>query len=383
MPVNLKIKLPLGYKANGLACGIKKSGKPDLGLIYSEKPARASGLFTSNKITSGSVRFCQENLKESREFRAIIINSGNANCLTKDNSFTSAGEVASNLAYWIKIRRKEILFASTGIIGRPLPVKRIKKAMPILVDGLSKSRITKVTEAMRTTDTFIKQISVRLNIGRKAVTICGLAKGAGMIAPNLTYPRATMLCFILSDADVAEGALRKALIKAVENSFNCITIDGCMSTNDTVLMMSNAAAGNIRIKEGSRDFKKFSSGLSRVCINLAKMIVRDAEGASKFIQIKVKGSRTYQEAKRVALSIANSNLFKTAMYGGSNNFGRIFAAIGASGVDVKAKDISLSVSPLRKKDIFVEVGLKRGYCEATIYTSDLTPEYVKINAAYN
>ncbi|MGD9014649.1 MAG: bifunctional glutamate N-acetyltransferase/amino-acid acetyltransferase ArgJ [Candidatus Omnitrophota bacterium] len=378
-----KIKLPLGFKANGIACGIKQSGKPDLGLILSDQPALAWGLFTTNRITSGSVRFCQENLKRSGRFKAIIVNSGNANCWNGESSFKKAGRVAGELARLMGISQSEILLASTGIIGKPFPEKRIKQALPILIGGLSKSRLINTAKAIMTTDTFIKLSSVRLSIGKRVVTICGLAKGAGMIAPRLSAKKATMLCFILSDADISQAGLRKALGLAVDSSFNCITVDGCMSTNDTLLMMSNSCANNQKIKPGSRDFSKFCSGLNQVCLSLAKMIVQDAEGASKFIEIKISQAGTYQEARQVALSIANSNLFKTAMFGKSRNLGRIIAAIGASGVDVKEKDLRIGVSSLNKKTVFVSAELKRGNCQAIVYTSDLTPEYVRINAEYS
>jgi len=340
-------------------------------------------LFTANKIISGSLRLSKINLRRSSKFRAIIINSGNANCFTKGDSFRKASEIASQLAHNLKIKKQEVLLASTGIIGRPLALGRIKRAIPRLVEGLSESGLLKAARSIITTDTFIKLSSIRLNIGERIVTICGLAKGAGMIAPNLTLGKATMLCFILSDANITRRALRRALNQAADSSFNCITIDGCMSTNDTLLMMSNSCANNPLIKEGTRDFNKFYFGLNHVCLNLAKMIVQDAEGATKFIQIKIKQARTPQEAKRAALSIANSNLFKAAMFGCSSNFGRIIAAIGASGIHVEQRNLNIKVSPLNKKYINVEVKLKQGTAQAAVFTSDLSPEYVKINARYS
>jgi glutamate N-acetyltransferase/amino-acid N-acetyltransferase len=210
------------------------------------------------------------------------------------------------------------------------------------------------------------------------VTICGVAKGAGMIAPHL----ATMLCFIFTDANISQGALNRALNVAIENSFNCITVDGCMSTNDTVILLANGA-GNSNLVETDRSFNLFCQALSRVSLELAKLIIRDAEGASKFIQIKVRKAKNSTEAKRVALSIANSNLFKTAVFGENPNFGRIMAAIGASGIDVKEKDIKINVSPLFNRDVNVDVSINQGKSCATVYTSDLTPEYVKINAEYS
>ena len=383
MLTNLGIKLPLGFKANGLACGIKKSGRPDLGLIFSQKPAVACGLFTTNRITSGSVKFCQENLNKSRRHQAIIINSGNANCFTKQDAFRKAHDIAGELASLLQIKKQEVFLASTGIIGQPLPANRIKRAIPVLIKGLRESGLTSAARAIMTTDTFTKLSSARLRIGKSLVTICGLAKGAGMIAPDLAYGKATMLSFILSDANITQKALRRALKEAADNSFNCITVDGCMSTNDTLLMMSNSCANNPKILEGSRYFNRFCSVLNRICLDLAKKIVQDAEGATKFIQIKIRQARTHQEARRVALGIANSNLFKTAVFGCNRNFGRIIAAIGASGVNVKEGNLKIRVSPLNKKDIYIIIELKRGDCEALIYTSDLTPQYVLINAEYS
>jgi glutamate N-acetyltransferase/amino-acid N-acetyltransferase len=210
------------------------------------------------------------------------------------------------------------------------------------------------------------------------VTIYGTAKGAGMIAPNL----ATLLSFILTDAKITGQALKQALKAAVKDSFNCITVDGCMSTNDAVMLLANGASGNSLINQG-KNFTLFTKGLSIVCLELAKMVVKDAEGASKFIRIKVNAAKNYAEAKAVALNIANSNLFKTAIYGENPNFGRIAAAAGASGVKVQEKDLRVKLSSLKKKDIDVEVWLNQGKQSVVVYTSDLTPEYIKINAAYN
>ena len=243
----MKTALPLGFRANGLACGIKRSGKLDLALIYSDKPAKAVGFFTTNRITSGSVKFCQQNLNSTRKVRAIIVNSGNANCFTKEDSFSKADDIAEELACLLRVKKQEILFASTGIIGRSLPVKQIKRAIPMLVRGLSASGLIKTARAITTTDTFTKLSSVRLNIGKRIITICGLAKGAGMIAPNLTCAKATMLCFILTDANITQKALKRAAKNAVDGSFNCITVDGCMSTNDTLLIMANSGANNPKI----------------------------------------------------------------------------------------------------------------------------------------
>lgn len=378
MKIYKKAILPLDFTANAVACGIKKSGKLDLALFYSRVCAKAACQFTSNKVQAAPIRLNKINLAHNNQFQAIIANSGNANCFTGKRGLRDAKDTALILAKALSIKKQAVLVASTGIIGRRLPLAKIKKAIPQLIRGSAKQGIDKVKRAIMTTDTFAKEITVKFNIDNRLVTICGIAKGAGMIAPNM----ATMLTFILTDANISQSALNKALKICVDNSFNCITIDGCISTNDSVFLLANGVSRNNPI-ELNKYFNTFLKALNIVCLELAKMIVLDAEGASKFIQIKVKQARNFAEGRKVALSIANSNLFKTAMYGENPNFGRIIAAVGASGVDIDEKELKLKVSPLSKKEIRVEVGLSQGSCECTVYTSDLTPEYIKINAEYN
>lgn len=378
MRIYKKAILPLGFKANGIASGIKKSGKLDLVLFYSDMPAKASALFTSNKIQAAPIKVNKRYLRNNKDFRSIIVNSGNANCFTGKLGLKDAEETSRSLAKALGVRKESILVNSTGIIGRRLPLLKIKRAIPELVLGLSREGINKAKRAIMTTDKFSKEITVKFNLGNRIVTICGVAKGAGMIAPNL----ATMLCFILTDANITQSAFNKALKIAVNNSFNCITVDGCMSTNDSVVMLANGLARNNLIDK-DKNFDLFARALKLVCLELAKLIVKDAEGATKFIQIKVNKAKDFIEAKKIALAIANSNLFKTAMYGENPNFGRIICAVGASGIDVKEKDLKIKVSPLEKKEINVEVAINRGKASAVVYTSDLTPEYIKINAEYN
>jgi len=370
--------LPSAFMANGIACGLKKSGKLDLALIYSAMPAEASCKFTANKFKAAPLRLNKINLARHKRFQAIIANSGNANCFTGENGLRDAAGVAGALAKTLKLKKDSVLVASTGIIGPRLPLLKIKKGIPALVRGLSKQGINKAKKAILTTDTFAKEITVKFNIGNRLVTICGIAKGAGMIAPDM----ATMLAFIVTDANIAQGALNKALKISVDNSFNCITVDGCMSTNDSVMLLANGAAGNTLIGL-NKNFATFVKALNIVCQQLAKSIVKDAEGASKFIEIKVTEAKDFTEARKAALAIANSNLFKTAMYGENPNFGRIVAAVGASGINVNEKDIKIKVSPLDKKEISVVVSIGRGGASCEVYTSDLTPEYIKINAEYN
>jgi len=370
--------LPLGFKASGISCGLKKSGKPDLALIFSQKSAEAACVFTTNSILAAPVILSKANLKKNKNFQAIIANSGNANCLNGKAGLKDALETTRVLSGVLGLKQESILISSTGIIGRKLAVDKIKLGIPGLVKGLSRNGIGKAARAIMTTDTFAKEFTVKFNLASKAVTICGIAKGAGMIAPNM----ATLLSFILTDANITKGALNKALKIAVSGSFNSITVDGCMSTNDSVMLLANGEAANILIS-GGEDLDKFSEGLSLVCLELAKMIVRDAEGATKFIKINVKAAPDKKTAMAVALNIANSNLFKTAVFGENPNFGRIASSIGASGAGVKEEDLKIKVSSLKKKDIDVVVMLNQGSANAVVYTSDLTPEYIKINAEYN
>jgi glutamate N-acetyltransferase/amino-acid N-acetyltransferase len=378
MKVYKKAILPLNFKANGVSCGIKKSRKLDLALFYSAIPAKTACRFTANKILAAPILVNKKYLKVNDGFKAIIVNSGNANCFTGSFGIKDAQNTAAFLARALGIRKEGVLVASTGIIARRLPVQKIVTAIPQLISGLSGKGIDKAKSAILTTDTFTKEITVRFKIAKQVISICGVAKGAGMIAPSL----ATMLAFILTDADITQRALDKALGICVNDSFNCITVDGCMSTNDSVMALANGAAENNLIDVG-KYFDSFVKALGIVCGELAKMIVRDAEGASKFISIKVKNAVSPREARKIALNIANSNLFKTAMYGENPNFGRIIASVGASGVDVREKNLRIKVSPLNRKEISVDVWVNRGKSCATVYTSDLTPEYIKINAEYN
>jgi len=378
MKIYKRAILPLGFQASATASGIKKSGKLDLALFYSQRPAKTACLFTTNKIQAAPLKLNQKYLKKNRYFQALIVNSGNANCFTGDEGLRDAEETSSSIAQALKIKKEEVLVASTGIIGRRLPLEKIKNAIPELVKNLSQEGIHQAKKAILTTDTYPKEVTVKFKIEKIPVTICGIAKGSGMIAPNL----ATMLCFIFTDAVIEENALKAALRLSVDNSFNCITVDGCMSTNDMVLVLANACAGNNPIKK-EKNFYLFSKALNYICLELAKLIIKDAEGATKFIKINVKKAKSFWEAKKVALAIANSNLFKTAMYGNNPNFGRVVAAIGASGLEIKEEKIKLNLSDVNKKEIELEVLLNQGDASATIYTSDLSPEYIKINAEYN
>lgn len=375
----LKAILPTGFKANGIACGLKRSGKLDLALIYSSFPAVASAKFTKNSIIAAPLVVSKMHLKSATKgFQAVLVNSGNANCFTGKAGIKDALNSAKYVADKLGISKNSVLVNSTGIIGKKLDVAKIKKGIPSLVSGLSDSGIHKAELAIMTTDTFAKEISLKIKIGTKLVNICGIAKGAGMIAPDM----ATMLCFIMTDAAISRKALDSSLGLAVDKSFNCISVDGCMSTNDTVLVLANGAANNKTIV-GSKDLQVFTQALELICLELAKMVVLDAEGATKLVQIDVAGAKNFLEAKKVALSIANSALFKTAVYGENPNFGRVAAAVGAAGFDIKEDQLKVKLGSLKGKEVKLQVNLSRGKASCKVFTSDLTPEYIKINAEYN
>jgi len=372
------VLLPKGFKAGGICCGIKKTGKKDLALIYSESRASAAGMFTTNKIQAAPVKVSKVYLKDNKA-QAIIINSGNANCLTKAKGNSDAKYMSSAAAKNLKIKAKDVLVSSTGIIGKPLPIGKIIKGIPTLVGKLSRNGISDAALAILTTDTKKKSISVRIMINGKTVTICGIAKGVGMIYPKM----ATMLSFITTDIAISPGALKKVLKTAVDNSFHCISIDGCRSTNDMVLILANGQAKNKKLDFKDRALSIFSNALNYVCLELAKKIVYDAEGATKFIQINVRGAKNSGDAKEAAFAIANSNLLKTAIYGENRNLGRIFSAIGQTGIKINEGKIHVATSSLKNKEIKITINLNMGQSQSTVYTSDLTTEYVRINARYN
>ncbi|MFH0791529.1 MAG: bifunctional glutamate N-acetyltransferase/amino-acid acetyltransferase ArgJ [Candidatus Omnitrophota bacterium] len=379
MRVYKKAILPCGFKANGVACGIKKNNKLDLALFYTDIAGLASCKFTTNRIQAAPVLINKRYLKMNKRYNAIIVNSGNANAFCGIAGLNDAIGMAQETAGALCLKKESVLVASTGIIGKRLGIDNIKNALPELVRGLSRENIDKAKRAIMTTDKFTKEITVKFNSGGRIVTLCGVAKGAGMIAPDM----ATLLVFILTDANIAQSSLDCAVNNAVTNSFNCITVDGCMSTNDTVIVLANGQAGNKLINSG-KELKLFQDALNIVCLELAKLVVEDGEGATKVIRIKVSGANTINEAKKIALSIANSSLFKTAMSASSTNIlGRIVASAGAAGVELQESDFKIKFTDLKKQDVDIDVSVGKGKSGTVIYTSDLTHEYVKINAEYN
>ncbi len=366
------MKLPKGFSLSGIHCGIKKRNL-DLGLISCDDFFPAACFFTKNVNSSYSVVLSREN--KNYPIKAVLVNSGNANCFSHRSGLEDTQDIVTELAGKLGVKDKNILIASTGIIGKKLPKEKIIGSLDALIKGLSGADgIKKFSQSICTTDTFKKISYAEVSSGKEKVNILGFAKGAGMIQPNM----ATMLAFILTDADLSQGDFKKQAKQAIGDSFNSISIDGCMSTNDTVFLLSSR---KIPLR-GRKEIDSFSRALKGVCLDLAKMIVKDAEGATKFIELEVRGAKTEREAKRCGFAIANSNLFKCAVYGEDANWGRIISALGQIGV-VPGAGFSIKNSPLKQKEIKITVDLKRGGFAGKVYTSDLTPQYVKINAGYS
>ena len=377
--INGGITKPRGFKANGIHCGIKRSGKPDLALITSAVPAVSAAVFTSNSVKAAPLIVSQRHIKKNIT-QAIIANSGNANCFTGDFGLLYAEKTTRLIGELLRIPKGHVLVSSTGIIGKPLPFEKIQHGAQKLVEGLTTQGAHKAAQAILTTDTKTKEISVQINLNGKKVTIGACAKGSGMTAPNM----ATMLSFITTDTAINAPMLKLALKQSVNRSFNLISIDGCMSTNDMVIIMANGFANNKKIDRGGGDFKTFCEALTYVCQSLAKKIVLDAEGATKFIKIQIKGAQNESQAKKIGLAVANSNLVKTAAFGSNPNWGRVAAAVGSLGIKkITEKNLKIKFSPFNQTEITITVTINLGKTNTTIYTSDLSYEYVRINGEYN
>ncbi len=386
-----------GFSGSSVAAGIKKSGGKDLALILSEVPAKAAGVFTTNRFKAAPVLLDIERIK-SGLVQAIVINSGNANAATGDDGHRDAIAMSRAVSGELHIADDLVLVASTGIIGERFPIDKVTGAASQLVKGLSYDGITSVAEGIMTTDRFPKMECRICSVDGADVTVCGVAKGAGMIEPNM----ATMLSFIMTDVNIDQTCLEGLFRESVDQSFNSITVDGCMSTNDTAIIMANGLAGNPLLTETSEGFTAFREALFCVMELLARAIVRDGEGATKLIEIVVDGASTAKDAREVAYAIARSNLVKTAFFGEDPNWGRIISAAGATGVPFDTYRIELYIDevPLfkdgtgltgkeaaekaMKKDLIrVLLRLGMGKESTRVYASDLSHEYVDINALYH
>jgi glutamate N-acetyltransferase / amino-acid N-acetyltransferase len=389
------ITAPRGYLASGIAAGIKKKGL-DVAVLFSPQPASGAAVFTINRIQAAPVMLSKKHLQTTRgRVRAVLLNSGCANACTGESGLRDALLSAECLASHLEIDASQVVVASTGVIGAALPMTKFLKGISAAASALNSKGGSQAARAIMTTDTKEKTYSIEGRISGKPVRIGGMAKGSGMIHPQM----ATMLSVITTDLQIFPAQLSKMLSRVVEKTFNCLTVDGDTSTNDMVVLLANGASG---VRLDSRTASYFESGLEEVCCALAKGIARDGEGATKFVEILVRGAENFEDARRVAKAIAHSSLVKTALYGEELNWGRIICAVGYSGVPFDPEEISLSlcgiplfrggapVSATRARaekaikghDLQIEVDLAAGKAAATVWTCDLSHDYVNINASY-
>ncbi len=390
------VTAPAGFLAGSAYCGIKagNADRPDVALIFSPQPTVVAGTFTTNRVKAAPVRVSAAHLR-SPDVRAIVANSGNANACTGAGGIETAKRMTKATAAALGLRERQVLVCSTGRIGVPLPIEKIEATLAGMRGALSDDGSHRAAEAIMTSDTFAKEIAVELTLGGKTVRIGGIAKGAGMIDPNM----ATMLCFLTTDAALAKADLQEALSVSVEQSFNRITIDGDMSTNDTVLLLANARAGHAPLGSGSIDLEHFQQALDHVTRNLARMIVEDGEGVTKFVEIHVKDASNYSDARRAAEAIAKSCLVKCAWFGGDPNWGRIMDALGYSGARLREETVDIFYDGMiavqcgvaaptpfpmlqevvAKKRFTITVDLHLGSADYRVYTTDLSTEYVRLN----
>lgn len=395
-PVAGGVTAPKGYVANGVHCGIKRK-RPDLALIVSETEAAAAAVFTTNLVQAAPLHVSREHVAAG-PLRAVVVNSGNANACTGEQGEADARRMAALAARAVGARTEQVAVASTGIIGQRLPMDKVEAGIDAVVAGLGPDKGTDAALAIMTTDTFAKEAAVELEIGGRTVRIGGMAKGSGMIHPNM----ATMLGFITTDAAVEPQVLQSLLSRSVERTYNRITVDGDTSTNDMVVLLANGMAGNDPIRADDPELERFASALHYVNEQLAKAIARDGEGATKLVEIRVHGAVTEADAVRVAKSVAGSNLVKTAVYGNDANWGRILAAVGYAGVDLDPQRVDIAIgdvqvarsgagikfdeekasAALRESEVVITVHLNGGGAHATAWTCDLTEKYIEINASY-
>lgn len=387
---------PLGFLTSAVSCGIKDpaASRLDLALIHSERPCSSAGTFTTNRVKAAPVRVSQAHLRKG-DIRAIIANSGNANACTGVQGIHDANAMAAAVARQLGLKRAEIGVASTGVIGLPMPMMRVEPNYQALVAGLGPKNGSDVAAAIITSDTHLKEIAISFDLGGHRVRLGGCVKGAGMISPSM----ATMLCFITTDANVPSVCLRKTVLECVEESFNRITIDGDMSTNDTVMVLANGASGMAPIRRNGKRCKQFRAALCWLMLELAKAVVRDGERVTKFVTVHVKGARTYLDAKKVAEAVCKSALVKSSWNGGDPNWGRIIHAVGYSSARIREELIDIHIggkaaclgglqaaTPMEtlraivaEPEFEIGINLNQGGADYTMYSSDLSPEYIDFN----
>ena len=392
------VGFPRGFKAAGVKAGIKKSGNLDLAVIYTEREADVAGVFTQNAVAAAPVHVSKEAVRDGKA-HAVVANAGCANACTGEQGMRDARSMAAIAARELGCNADAVIVASTGVIGVHLPMDKMEAGIKKAVSELSETGSANAGNAIITTDTYSKACATEVEIGGKPVRFGAIAKGSGMIQPNM----ATMLCFITTDAAIDSKLLQEALSEITEVSFNMISVDGDMSTNDMVTVMANGAAGNARITEKNEDYRKFYDALLDICQGLSRRIAADGEGATKFLTIHVKGTRSFEDAKAIGMSVAKSPLVKTAFFGEDPNWGRVICAVGYAGVPmdpektvVKFGDIAVYAhgvkaeydgEALRKvmaeHDILIDIDMGEGNREATVWTCDFSYEYVKINGEYH
>lgn len=396
------VTAPSGYTASAVLAGIKPGRtRPDLALIVSDRQAAAAACNTRNLVKGAPNQVTEEHLRSGRA-RAVICNAGNANTCTGPEGLAHARSMAALAGAALGFPATEVIVASTGVIGQKLDIAVVERAIPALVAGLSASGGAQAREAILTTDTRAKEMAVEFQLGGKVCRMGGIAKGSGMIHPNM----ATMLSFITTDCAIEPALLREALGSAVEASFNCLSVDGDTSTNDMVAVMANGAAGNALIAARGQDYLSFCSALEEICSYLAREVARDGEGASRLLECRLSGARTVQEARILARSVISSSLVKAAFFGADANWGRILCALGYAGVAFDPLKVSVAFSScagriavceaggqlafdeakakeiLERQEIGIEISMGEGEAEATAWGCDLTYDYVKINGDY-
>ncbi len=385
-----------GYSAGGIAAGIKKNGEKDLGLIFSRMPASVAGVFTRNRVQAAPVVLDRQRV-QSGVCQAIIVNSGNANCCTGEQGMLDAAAMAKAAADHLGLPEDRVLVASTGVIGQPMPMTKIKDAVPDLVETLSSGGFADFARAIMTTDTVPKVVVRTGSANGKNVTLIAAAKGAGMIRPDM----ATMLCFVCTDAEAGPDSLKDLLTHSTARTFNRMTIDGDMSTNDTVLLLANGASG-VCVDHGS-ERQAFQEILDDALMDLARQLIMDGEGATKLVDIVARGAASVEDAEKVADAVANSNLVKTAFFGEDANWGRILGAVGRAGVPVVPETIDVyfdavqmvekgvgcgqiaeagATEVLKLPEFVVTIDLNMGAETASVLTCDFSVDYVRINADY-
>lgn len=387
------VTAPSGYRAAGIQTGVKESGAKDLALVYSTRPANAAAVYTTNKVQGAPIAIDREHLADGRA-RAVILNSGNANVCNGDVGLDHARRMCALTASELGLQTEEVLVCSTGLIGVPLPIAKIEAGIPQIVAALSEEGGATAAEAIMTTDTVPKSCAVEVELEAGRAVVGAMAKGAAMIAPNM----ATMLAVVTTDAAVPSGPLQELLSQAIQRTFNCITVDGDMSTSDTVILLANGDGAEL----GECDCARLYEGIEYACRQMAQAIARDAEGSSKLITIAVRGAATEAEARQVGIAVANSSLVKTAAFGNDPNWGRILCAMGYAGVEFDPETVRVSLcgtdiygngagldfdedklsAAMQAEEMAIGIDLAMGAAMAEIFTCDLTYEYVRLNAEY-